>query len=394
MSVPSFIVVCALPFLISACSSTSVASPPNPCGVPPAEDDWPTAKMTTVGFDGQALCQTLTQVAQGQDNVHALLVERHGTLVGEVYRTGPDLPISVAYGLWHPFAQDTAFDSQTQHDVRSVSKSVVSLLYGIALDQGKAPALDTPVLSLYPDLADLHNPQRDAIQVSHLLTMSSGLAWQEWGRGTLFSDETPMYWKASPARYLFDRERPDLPGRTFNYNGAGTATLADILSQRSGKSLSELARSELMEPLGIHQWEWVADIHGRPLAFAGLRLTPRDMLKIGRLVNNKGRWHGRQVVPEQWIEDSTRPHISTHLSLLALTEETTGYGYQWWTGHVNWRGQILDWASAMGNGGQRIFVVPKLDLTIVLTAGDYGSAAIHHRENRLISAIIEAIAAP
>lgn len=384
----------ALPLLMAACTAAPLAAPATACHAPHADADWAVSAPAAAGFDAAALCQAIDLAAQSTSNVHAVLVERHAKLVSELYRTGPDLPISFMYGLWHPFAANTAFDAHTLHDVRSVTKSIVGLLYGIALQQGKAPALDAPILSLYPALHDISNPSREAIQVRHLLTMSSGLAWHEWRHGALSSDETRLYWKAEPVRFLFDRDQDHPPGSTFNYNGGGTSALADILAQQSGAPLTEFAKRQLFEPLGIRDWVWVSNMHDRPLAFSGLRMRPRDMLKIGRLVNNQGMWHGQQVVPAAWIAESTRPHIDTHTDLLALNNEPVGYGYQWWTGRVHWKGQALNWASAMGNGGQRIFVVPQLDLTIVLTAGDYGSAPIHAVENQILTAIIDAVIEP
>lgn len=364
------------------------------CQTPPTDTDWPVASPASAGFDAHALCEALKQAAQGPSPVHAVLIERHAKLVGELYRTGPDLPISFMYGLWHPFATNTTFDARTLHDVRSVSKSIVSLLYGIALQQGQAPPLDTPALSLYPALHKAGDPSHDAIQIRDLLTMSSGLNWQEWGHGALSSDETSLYWKTSLVRHLFEREQAHPPGSVFNYNGGGTSMLADVLTAQSGQPLDKLARIQLFEPLNIRHWTWVTDLHDRPLAFSGLRMRPRDMLKIGRLVNNKGLWHGKQIVPAQWIADSTQTQIDTRIDMLALGHEPVGYGYHWWTGRVRWKDKVLDWASAMGNGGQRILVVPELDLSIVLTAGAYGTRSIHEAENKLISAIVDAVTDP
>jgi CubicO group peptidase (beta-lactamase class C family) len=391
------LLTCALTLLLGACTSAPSAAPftiGTACRAPQADADWPVSSAAASGIDTKAMCLALEQATLSPANIHAVLIERHARLVGELYRTGPDLPISFMYGLWHPFAPDTAFDARSMHDVRSVSKSIVGLLYGIALQQGKAPSLETPVLHLYPDLHGIDRSSHEAIQIRDLLTMSSGLDWHEWGRGALDSDETALYWKSSLANHLFDRQQAHPPGSTFNYNGGGTSVLADVLATQSGQSLIALARIQLFEPLGIRQWTWVTDLHDRPLAFSGLRMRPRDMLKIGRLINNKGVWHGRQIVPASWIEESTRTQIDTRIDMLALGSEPVGYGYQWWTGQVHWKDRVLNWASAMGNGGQRIFVVPELDLSIVLTAGEYGTRPIHDVENKIISAIVDAVVEP
>src|SRR5262249_37008759 len=143
---------------------------------------------------------------------------------------------------------------------------------------------------------------------------------------------------------------------------------ADISVRPPPTPLRDFARTTLFEPLGIRHWHWVGDPYGRPLAFAGLRMRPRDLAKIGRLVLAHGRWHGRQVVPSDWVTESLRSHIAVGDGL--------HYGFQWWTGAVGWKGEQLAWSAGFGSGGQRLFVVPALDLTVVVTAGAYDDPGI------------------
>jgi len=328
---------------------------------------------TAAGFAPQALCRVLDAQADGKANVHAVLVMRHGALVAERYYTGADRSI------WTPFTHTVRFDADTRHDLRSISKSVTSLLWGIAQGEGRMPALDTPVLDLYPELADLRMQGREAVTLRQLFTMTTGLAWEEPIRYGLGNDETGLYWRSSQARYLFDR--PLAPSKHFNYNGGATAVLADILARRTGMPLPEYARRRLFEPLGIADWEWQGDLRGRPLAFAGLRLRPRDLGKIGQLLLQRGQWQGKQIVPAAWIAESLQPRVDTGDGLR--------YGYQWWSGTVEAAGGSQRWHAAFGNGGQRLFVVPALDLVVVVTAGGYDSAA----SGRHASGMFRAIAA-
>lgn len=159
----------------AALMAQAVAAEPPPCAEPPPDADWLVAAPAAVGFDAAALCAALEAVAKGERNVHAVLVERRGRLVAELYRSGPDRPVDVLYGLGNPFASDVRFAANVLHDVRSVSKSVVGLLFGVALDEGRIASLSSPALAAYPELADLRTPERDAITLEHLLTMSSGL---------------------------------------------------------------------------------------------------------------------------------------------------------------------------------------------------------------------------
>lgn len=351
-------------------------------------DGWEIATPQASGFDAAALDALMTGIAAGPDNIHSVLIERRGKLVAELYRKGPDLPINVMFGMWRPFAPEVDFGPTTLHDTRSISKSVVSLLIGIALEQGRIKSVATPVLDFYPELAALRTPERSAITLGHLLAMTSGLQWDE---AALPNDETKLFWKSSPYEFVLSRPIVNTPGRTFHYNSGGTAVLADVLNRVTGKSLTELARTQLFEPLGITDWQWVADLRGRDLAFTGLRMRPRDMLKLGRLVVDKGRWRGKQIVPTEWIAVSARPHISTGFKSPPDSSNPLQYGYQWWTGSTASRSRQVPWSAAFGNGGQRIFTVPELDLIVVITSGDYGSAQIAQTVNRLFTRVVSAI---
>ena len=264
------------------------------------------ARPEAAGFDAKALCSVLREVAAGTDNIHALVVERRGELVAELYRSGSDRPLSVRYGFNNPFGAPAHFDADTLHDTRSVSKSVVSLLYGIALAKGRAPAVDTPVLAIPAGACRLRRPARSRNDWPASFDEQRTRLGRD-GPGPHDQRRDPAVLEIRPGP-LRARAAVGGPARNeFNYNGGGTTVLANALVRRSGKPLAELAREDLFAPLGIAQFEWTEDIHGRALPFAGLRLRPRDMLKLGRLVNARGMWRGRQVVPADWIAESLRP---------------------------------------------------------------------------------------
>jgi CubicO group peptidase (beta-lactamase class C family) len=371
-----------------ACSVAAAAVPAHaaaPCPPLAPDADWAVAAPEAAGFDPAALCAVLEDAADEEAALHALLVVRGGRLVAELYRTGEDASLADYYGL---FPDDVTFGVDVLHDMRSISKSVVGLLVGIVAAQGRLPSLASPALAAFPELADLRTPERDAVTLEHLLTMSSGLAWSEWTNGPLTSDETRLLWKAEPVRFLFDRPFAAAPGTRFEYNGGTTAALADLLVRTTGKPLVDLARDELLAPLGVTRFEWTTDLRDRPLAYAGLRLRPRDMAKLGRLLLEGGRWRGREVVPEAWVADSLRSHVD--VGEFSIGPGTNGYGYQWWTGSTERRGRPVAWSVAAGLGGQRIFVLPELDLCVVFTAGEYGSHEISRIEMRLLEAILAA----
>ena len=274
-----------------------------PCGAPPLlRDDWQSDTPSHAHIDADGLCTVLRGVLAGPDNLHSLLIARHGRLITELYRSGSDRSI---YSL---SSRKVDFGPADRHDMRSISKSVVGLLVGIVLEEGKL-ALSTPIADLYPEYPNLREPGRRSITLEHLLTMSSGLEWHESvaSYGSAANDETRLFWDSSPIHFVLSRPIAAPVGRQFNYNGGGTAVVADVLVRASKTPLRELARTRLFEPLGITDWEWVSDLNGRPVAFAGLRLKPRDLLKFGRMMLDRGQWQGRQIVPAEWVAQSMRP---------------------------------------------------------------------------------------
>jgi len=333
--------------------------------------------LQAAGFDSVKLCKALNEFRTGETNFHGLVIERHGAIVAQAYRRGKDKSV---YSL---FAHTIDFDASQRHDVRSISKSITSLLWGIAQGRGKVPPLNTPVLDLLPDQAEYKNSGREAITLAHLLSMSSGLEWNEPSVYNSTNDEFGLYWRGSQANYVFRRALVKAPGSTFNYNGGGTAVVAQILSERVGMPLQDYARQYLFEPLGITDWEWLNDFRGRPLAFAGVRLRPTDLARIGQLVLQKGQWQGRQIVPAEWIEASTRPQVNIG--------DGWQYGYQWWLGSSPALGHKVSWSAGIGNGGQRLFVAPELDLVVAITAGDYNDARIGHLSNQLFDCIAASV---
>lgn len=337
------------------------------------------AQMTAAGFDADRLCGVLTAFSNDGANFHGLVIERHAAVVAQAYKRGKDKSI---YSL---MARETAFDASRRHDLRSISKSMTSLLWGIAQGQHKTPALDTPVLELFPELKHLQVEGRQHITIAHLLDMSSGLQWNEPNAYNAVNDELGLYWRSSQEAYLFNRPMLAVPGERFNYNGGGTAALAHILARRVGEPLPDYARKVLFEPLGISDWEWVSDVRGRPLAFSGLRMRPVDVARIGRMILQRGQWQGRQVVPAEWIDASMRPRINTGDGLQ--------YGYQWWAGKVDVDGRHYAWHAAFGNGGQRLYMLPELDMVVVMTAGEYNSAHIGRSASQLLHSIVAAATA-
>jgi CubicO group peptidase (beta-lactamase class C family) len=222
------------------------------------------------------------------DNVHSVLVMHKGKLIAERYYLGTDRPM----GDWS--TQEKQFSENDLHDMRSISKTMIGLAIGIAIDEGKIPSVNMPLM------------QRPELQVSHLLSMTSGLQWNEsvGTYGMPANNETQLFFRPWRTNYVLSKERLHAPGLVFNYSGGSTHVLADLLQHQTGEIFTDYIYDKLFKPLKITQYEWRTDMLFRPVSFAGLRLMPKDLLKIGQLMLNEGLWEGKQVVSKAWVEES------------------------------------------------------------------------------------------
>jgi CubicO group peptidase (beta-lactamase class C family) len=338
------------------------ADPPDGCSLPVARDDgWPVASVNDDKLiDRDALCRMADRLSSTA-NVHAVLVARGSKLVFERYFRGSDEVPDRIYGSR---VVDVTFGADTLHNMKSVSKSVASLALGIAIDRGLIGSVNEPIFSFFPEFQDLRSPEKERIQLVHVLTMSMGLKWVEAtpATGDYNNDEARMHMAWDPCRYVLGLAATAPAGQEFFYNTGALTLVSAIMRKATGRPLDEFAREALFEPMGITSLEWIR-VRGDTDAGGGLRLRPRDMAKIGQLVLSGGRWNDRQIVSKGWIETSTASKI-----------EATGsqsYGYLWWLGWSQLNGRKIRWIGALGRGGQSIRIVPDLDLVVAVTAGYY-----------------------
>jgi CubicO group peptidase (beta-lactamase class C family) len=357
------------------------------CGVPVAlEDGWPIAKPDETGLDGARLCGIAARLKAYGDNVHSVVVARHGKLVFEQYFAGYDEP-------WGAERKRYDFDATTKHDVRSITKSVTSLLVGIAAERGLF-SLDELVIKFFPEYAAVQSAGWERITLRHLLTMSSGMQWDEARAWTdPKNDEPHLVNDADPLKYVLSKPIFAPPDTVWTYNGGGTDLLGAVIEKASGKPFGTFARDALFELLGITDWEWKNYMNGKIAPAAGLRLRPRDAAKIGQLVLNKGSWNGRQIVSAGWIDDSIKPRFQA----IGYFGGLFFYGYQWWIGRTLSDGREIHWIAAQGWGGQRLYIVPELDIVVMTTSAMYGhpregAAALDILSNFVIPAVRDKVA--
>ena len=336
-------------------------------------DGWKVAAPEQEGLDPALICGIGPRLeALKEANAHGIVIARHGRLVYERYFTGNDWRLSMPLG-------DVNFEAATKHDVRSISKSVTSLLVGIAFDRGLLADLDARAFSFFPEYEALRTPEKDRITLRHLLTMSSGLAWDE--TTVPFTDPSNTYSQMEVApradHYVLAQPLAARPGEVFNYNSGSAELLGLILRKVSGKRLDAFAKEALFDPLNITDWDWEGTAAFNPSAASGLRLRPRDLAKIGQLVLERGKWHGRQIVSSSWIEDSITPRLSGKDAAMMFyrPEGITSYGYLWWLGRSPPEHPERDMIAGGGYGGQRVLILPNLGAVVVTTAGLYGDKA-------------------
>ncbi len=347
-------------YFLSGLLTTCLPSTGTPQGLLPEplvmKDGWQIADLTSAGLDPAAISELVDMITAGVTlpNIHAVLIEHAGRLVFEHYWTGEDGEHGVV-----------THGPDTLHDIRSISKSVTSLLLGIAIDGEVDNVLNRPIASFFPNRNGFTTGS-DAVTLYHALTMTAGLSWNETiVPFTSENDYIRLLSSTDPVGFVLSKERHSEPGTAWNYNSGLTDLVAGVIENMTGQRLESFAEEVLFGPLGINDYEWwrppAWPEDGFPSAAAGLRFRARDLAKIASITLGGGRWRGRQIVPQAWIAQSTHRHVENAWG-------RSGYGYFWYRGGLI-SGQHV--VRGSGYGGQEILVLPDDDLAITILAGNY-----------------------
>jgi len=332
-------------------------------------DGWATSDATSAGLDRAALSR-MEQAITGGDfkKITSILVARHGHLAYEAYFEG-------------------AADSL--RDTRSATKTITSMLAGIALDQHLLPGLDAKVLSYFPEKLPLANPdpRKAEITLEDLLTMSSLMECDDWNNFSRGNEER-MYLIEDWVKFFLDLPIKGFPpwatkpkdspyGRSFSYCTAGVTTLGFVLEKATHAKLADFANKDLFDPLGIQHVQWNYSPLGLAMGGGGLRLQSRDLLKLGQIYLDGGSWNSKDIISESWVKRSTVPH--------AQIDEQTKYGYLWWlrdfkAGERPWSAYYMS-----GNGGNKVAIFPQLDMVVVITSTNYNTKGMHEQTERLLT---------
>jgi CubicO group peptidase (beta-lactamase class C family)/pimeloyl-ACP methyl ester carboxylesterase len=315
-----------------------------------------TATLKDVGIDEKIIQAMTDSIRNGNyTNVHSALIFRHNKLVYENYFPGNDEVRKKGFVGFVDHHRDSL------HDIRSISKSVVGAAIMIAINQGKLN-IEQRAFDFFPEFSRLDTGLKREIKIKHLLTMSSGLFWQENSDSMKFGSRNDVI------DLILRQPMIDTPGNVFRYSNATTQLLSFILEKVTGSDLVSFTDKHIFQPLTITNYEWMKEKNGITSAWVGLRMRSRDLLKFGILYLNDGKWNSRQLIPADLVTASIEEQIETPFSDSIVR---IGYGYQFWTYSETLAGKPLTYAQAQGNGGQFIVIDKQSGLVVVLTSGNY-----------------------
>ena len=333
-------------------------------------DELPIATPESVGLSSERLRGMEAAIRAGDfKKIGSVLVARNGKVVYESYFDG---------------------EASTLRDTRSATKTITGALIGIAIQEKKLSGVNARVLELLPERArKIQNPdpRKDKITVEDFLTMSSALECDDWNDASRGNEER-MYPIEDWAQFILDLpvrgrmqlgEHPDPPkyGRYFSYCTGGVFVLSEAIEKATTMRTDRYAQEKLFGPLGITDATWVYSPLHVPQTGGGLRLTSRDLLKIAELYRNGGLWQGRRILDEAWVKASTQPH--------AQIDDQTEYGYLWWLKTFKSAGKGYPAYFMSGNGGNKVAVIPALDMAVVITSTNYNTRGMHEQTEKLLT---------
>ncbi|WP_429841848.1 serine hydrolase domain-containing protein [Brevibacillus sp. FIR094] len=313
--------------------------------------DWPTTEWQAVdpallNIDAKKLAEVDPNIKSAYSNINGIIIVRNGYIAHESYYHG--------YG------------PKDRYHVASVTKSILSALIGIAIEERFIKNVDQKVLEFFPDYTpDQTDTQKQEITLRHLLTMTAPYPFEDWHEPL-----DKMCMQSDWVTYTLDMLGQNGEIGAFKYSTAGAHLLSAILTRSTGKSAREFANERLFTPIGMEEipdYEmkafafddlfgkavrgWVKDPNNNSTGGWGLTLTPRDMARFGWLYLNRGCWDNHQIIPEDWIDEST-----------ALNPNS--YGYLWWLREED---DLFAYA-AMGDGGNVICCIPEKNLVVAIAS--------------------------
>ena len=350
--------------LVTACSAQN-ASTWNLS--PDLKDGWKIASPASVGINEGELGNMLQMMGNRLSrDFRAVTVSKDGKLVVEEYFN--------------------SFWRNNINDIRSAGKSITAMLAGVAMDKGLLKSTDK-VVSFFPEYKNIKNPstEKSAITVADLLVMSPGLASDDYQRNSPgleeYMTDTQDYLK-----FVLDLPMDFKTGERWAYSSAVAFLLGAIVENTSGQTLEDFARKNLFGPMGIKDFFWEKSPKGRNTGMGNIYFRARDLAKLGQVMLDNGQWNGQQIMSASFVKKS----FEKRFDISDNDRWAHGYGYMWYLAKINIEGQTLDYYYASGNGGNKIFIIPKLNMVVTTLSSAYGTGYGHRRSHDCLEAILRA----
>jgi len=304
-----------------------------------------------------------------------LLIKAHDQVSDPTYKTDGYLIIKDGYIVAEYFFED--FGPNVKHLSYSIAKSFTSATVGIAIDKGIINSAQDPIVQYYSELNhDTVQPWKKQITIENLLTMTSGIQWSE--DGVLDNDLYQISLIDDYVGYVLNKPVEMEPGTRWEYNSGESMLLSGIFNIETGNSMFDFAQTNLLQPIGITDLEWMEDQKEQTVAGWGIYATMYDFARFGYLFLNKDTWDGNQVISENWVTQSTK----------SFSSEIPYYGYLWWLPDENTLNQVNlpeNMFMAVGAFGQYIIVIPSYNIVIVRVGSD-----LNWNSNEFIRLVLDA----
>jgi len=317
---------------VTACSNSSLPEPPV------VETPMPTSNGTPVTAE--------------PDNASDTELSKAREALFEQIRNNPGIQVALIMEDGDMQFEHSIYLESVKLNINSCTKSVMSILIGIAIDKGYIEGVDTKIITYFPELEHDQDSRKREITIRHLLTFTTGFDWPEWGEWRGIPDH--LYYSENWVDFILNRPMDYAPGEQSAYNTGSSHLLSAILQKASGTTTSSFATEHLFSPLGIEDVIWPQDPQGINTGGHGMKMYPADAMKIGLLYLHNGRYDGIQIVSEDWVNESTKRHSR-------IVQGDRGYGLHWW---VEDRPDI-PYFYALGGGGQFILIAPEVNTVAV-----------------------------
>ncbi|KEK22777.1 serine hydrolase domain-containing protein [Bacillus gaemokensis] len=267
--------------------------------------------------------------------INAFLVYQQGELTTKYYKT--------------------AECEHNLYKINSITKSILSMLIGIAIDKGYISGIHTPITRWISNVPE----EKSELTIYHLLTMTTGEDWKEFGNGVVFPND--FVESDDWIKYILQKPLIEETGTKMNYNSGSSHLLSYIIQTATGMTTEQFAKKYVFGPLQITEYEWQQDPQGVYVGGFGMKMRAKDLLKLGVLCLRNGYWNGESIISSNWIEKSRKGRFMTY-------EHVGAYGYHWWV--VDNKRFHIPYCTyfAMGYGGQYIIIIPQLELVAVISS--------------------------